>query len=160
MTTIKKVYIVSSGDYSDYSIQSIFLEKDEADAYANIHNTREGSYLDYRVEEHDINPASYLVGVCEIIVWHAQHVPWKAKIENNSAYAVWKENVLNTEFDMFKEYQNMPTPAEILTMKEDGDKPFDEIIFNAWSDKSEEHAKKKLYDYKAKMKALWEGIYE
>jgi hypothetical protein len=51
----KKVYIVTSGSYSDYSIDRVFDDKVLADEYVRIH-TEHGGY-DMRVEEYDVNAA-------------------------------------------------------------------------------------------------------
>ena len=44
------VYIVTAGDYSDYRIERVFLEKDKAYKYCNLMNNRRD---EYRVEEYD-----------------------------------------------------------------------------------------------------------
>jgi hypothetical protein len=45
-----KIYLVSSGEYSDYGIRKIFLNEENALKYANTHNRK---YEDYQVEEWD-----------------------------------------------------------------------------------------------------------
>lgn len=44
-----KIYIVTSGDYSDYSINAVFSTKEKAEEYVQQHGT------DYRVEDYDID---------------------------------------------------------------------------------------------------------
>ena len=156
---IKKVYIVSSGDYSDYGIRAVFASvneqeaKAEAEAYCKLHNERGGECgCDCMVEEWAVNQANYTVGVQEIPVWLATSCSrWPQPIQ------VSKDIVFDNEFEIFPEYRNSPTPVEVLTHKENDGK-FDDFVFKVYSDESEDHAKKKLYDYKAKMKALWEGV--
>lgn len=44
------VYIVTAGEYSDYRIERVFLDKDNAYKYRDLMNSK---YDDYRVEEYD-----------------------------------------------------------------------------------------------------------
>jgi hypothetical protein len=156
----KKVYIITAGEYSDYGIKTVFLDPKEAQAYCDAHNNlRESSYDKFGVEEWDVNTASYIVGVHEITIWHAQYAPWKSKLDPpQDPYYTWEEKVLNTEFDIFKEYKPSPSPAQILTLKESEEVEFDDITFNTCSDYDEAHALRRLHDYVAKMKALWEDV--
>lgn len=51
-----KVYIVTSGDYSDYSITAVFEHKKAAEAYVKVHNIKEHVYRDpYKIEEYPLN---------------------------------------------------------------------------------------------------------
>lgn len=45
-----KVYIVTSGEYSSYGIERVFLDKEKAELYARLHKT---GYGEFQVEEHD-----------------------------------------------------------------------------------------------------------
>ncbi len=45
-----KIYVVTSGAYSDYHIESVFLDKGKAELYAKVH-TNEWYYME--VEEHE-----------------------------------------------------------------------------------------------------------
>ena len=156
---IKNVYIVSSGDYSDYGIRAVFAgvneqeAKAEAEAYCKLRNGEGGECGgECIVDEWEVNQANYTVGVKEIPVWFATHCTrWPQPIQ------VSKDIVLDNEFEIFPQYRNSPTPVEVLTLKEQGG-AFDSFVFKVYSDESEDYAKKKLYDYKAKMKALWEGV--
>lgn len=47
----QKVYLVSSGDYSDYSIERIFLSKEKAEAYMKVSNC---NYLN-ELEEYELS---------------------------------------------------------------------------------------------------------
>ena len=47
-----KIYIVSSGEYSDYSINSVFTDKAKAEACVEIRN-RASNYSVYGIEEWD-----------------------------------------------------------------------------------------------------------
>lgn len=44
-----KIYIVTSGDYSDYRIDEVFSTKEKAEEYVQQHGT------DYRIEDYDID---------------------------------------------------------------------------------------------------------
>lgn len=45
----KKIYIVTSGEYSDYSIDAVFSTKEKAEEYIQQHGT------DYAIEEYDLD---------------------------------------------------------------------------------------------------------
>ena len=44
-----KIYIVTSGDYSDYGIEAVFSTKEKAEEYVQQHGTN------YRIEDYDID---------------------------------------------------------------------------------------------------------
>ena len=46
------VYIVTAGEYSDYRIERVFLDKDKAYKYCELMGNR-NRYDDYNVEEYD-----------------------------------------------------------------------------------------------------------
>jgi len=48
------VYIVTSGEYSDYGINVVFSTREKADAYVKIHN-RGGPYDSAGVEEYEVD---------------------------------------------------------------------------------------------------------
>jgi len=54
---ITKVYLVSCGEYSDYGIAEVFLDRDLAEKYCSIHNTsaQANDCDDYCIEEYKIN---------------------------------------------------------------------------------------------------------
>lgn len=51
-----KIYIVTSGVYSDYKIEAAFLDKGKAESYAKYHDV---SYGGTRVEEYDTQDEGY-----------------------------------------------------------------------------------------------------
>lgn len=66
----KKAYLVSSGSYSDYQINEVFLDKAAAEKCCAVHNTNKGKYNDpYYVEEYDINDGSG-IDTSEQVLWH------------------------------------------------------------------------------------------
>lgn len=62
-----KVYIVTSGEYSDYGIVAVFKTKEEAELLLKQHNY-EGLYYKYRIEEYEfdkpLNRPYYTVSIC------------------------------------------------------------------------------------------------
>jgi hypothetical protein len=71
-----KVYIATVGSYSDYHIERVFADKEQAEKYAELHNKRVN---DMEIEEWDtvsvsIEPSFY------IEVWCEGAEPLKAKI--------------------------------------------------------------------------------
>ena len=55
-----KVYIVVSGEYSDYHISTVFTDPHDAEVYCAVNNGGYvGFYGDYRVEEFEIGKIEY-----------------------------------------------------------------------------------------------------
>ena len=48
-----KVYLVTSGDYSDYGVDAVFTSEELANKFIR---SFEKSYKEFRVEEYDLNP--------------------------------------------------------------------------------------------------------
>lgn len=48
---MEKVYIVTSGEYSDYTIEAVFATREKAEEYVEAHGA------DYRVEEYQVDDA-------------------------------------------------------------------------------------------------------
>lgn len=53
-----KVYVVTSGEYSDYSICAVFLDKKKAQYWTAAQNTEENSSDPYEIEEYDLSDDS------------------------------------------------------------------------------------------------------
>lgn len=49
-----KVYIVTSGFYSDYHIDAVFLDKAQAEYYCALHNLEDAHIEEYDTDEHVI----------------------------------------------------------------------------------------------------------
>lgn len=49
---IEKVYIVTSGEYSSYGIDAVFLDKEQAEMFCATHNSE--NFCGYMVEEYGI----------------------------------------------------------------------------------------------------------
>ena len=52
MSEMNKVYIVTSGVYSDYAIDEVFDNREDAEKYICLHNN--DGYWNMRIEEYDI----------------------------------------------------------------------------------------------------------
>ena len=55
-----KVYLVTMGEYDDYAVYSVWLNRARAEADAaerNAKNAREASWMEARVEEHEVQDA-------------------------------------------------------------------------------------------------------
>ena len=53
-----KIYIVTSGCYSDYTISQVFLDRKKADAYVKLQNSS-SLFRDYRVETYETSDDSF-----------------------------------------------------------------------------------------------------
>ena len=51
---MNKIYVVTSGDYSDYGIDAIFTSRELAQAFINAFKKRD--YDEFRIEEFELNP--------------------------------------------------------------------------------------------------------
>ena len=50
------VYVVTSGEYSDYCIKEVFTDRKQAELFCAVHNDAD-DYNDYRVEEYEADRA-------------------------------------------------------------------------------------------------------
>jgi len=48
-----KIYVVTSGQYSDYGINGVFTVKEKAQKYVDIYNACEADYDSARIEEYE-----------------------------------------------------------------------------------------------------------
>ena len=87
---MEKVYIVTSGDYSDYHIAAVFSTREKAEEYVDAHGS------DYRVEEYPVDDAEVKKNES---IWLVS-VNWKtgkvisANPENLSEYYADKEGTV------------------------------------------------------------------
>lgn len=49
-----KIFIVTSGEYSDYGINRVFLNQENADRYVEVYNRGQTPYNHARIEEYDV----------------------------------------------------------------------------------------------------------
>ena len=65
----KKAYLVSSGSYSDYQINEVFLDKAAAEKCCAIYNAKDKYDDPYYIEEYDINDGSS-IDTSEQVLWY------------------------------------------------------------------------------------------
>jgi hypothetical protein len=56
-----KIYIVTSGQYSDYGIRCVFLSREKAQNYVRYHQSAFDPDYSYRVEEYDTFDENYQI---------------------------------------------------------------------------------------------------
>lgn len=93
---MNKVYIVTSGIYSDYAIEEVFDNREDAERYICLHEN--DGYLDMSVEEYDIYKNAELKNV---------------KV-HYGIYFIMRENGINF-FDIV--YDNKPIETNINRSK-------------------------------------------
>ena len=52
------VYVVTDGEYSDYHIEAVFTDKEQAELYCATHNLKTVSIEEYDTEEHKFESAT------------------------------------------------------------------------------------------------------
>ena len=52
------VYVVTDGEYSDYHIEAVFTDKEQAELYCATHNLQTDSIEEYDTEEHKFESAT------------------------------------------------------------------------------------------------------
>ena len=136
---MNKVYIVTSGIYSDYAIEEVFDNREDAERYICLHEN--DSYLDMSVEEYDIYKNAELKNV---------------KV-HYGIYFIMRENGINF-FDIV--YDNKPIETNINRSKHNYSKSYDGTLplsnRNIFKDK--DVVKKIVYDAVAKFEAEEAGI--
>lgn len=136
---MNKVYIVTSGTYSDYAIEEVFDNREDAERYICLHEN--DSCLDMSVEEYDIYKNAELKNV---------------KV-HYGIYFIMRENGINF-FDIV--YDNKPIETNINRSKHNYSKSYDGTLplsnRNIFKDK--DVVKKIIYDAVAKFKAEEAGI--
>lgn len=136
---MNKVYIVTSGTYSDYAIEEVFDNREDAERYICLHDN--DSYLDMSVEEYDIYKNEELKNV---------------KV-HYGIYFIMRENGINF-FDIV--YDNKPIETNINRSKHNYLKSYDGTLplsnRNIFKDK--DVVKKIVYDAVAKFEAEEAGI--
>lgn len=97
-----KVYVVTSGEYSDYSIDKVFIDESVANNYVEFNNKYGNSYEQY-LEVYDLNEdkkfkevnyvvASYEVNTknntfeLEIDIEKTNNIDWDESISNTTVY--------------------------------------------------------------------------
>lgn len=75
-----KVYVVTSGEYSDYHIVAVFTNEEQAEKYADSLGLRRG-YAEASVEEYDLNPA-----VPDVRRYHFAQVDHEGEVERTGSF--------------------------------------------------------------------------
>lgn len=140
---MNKVYIVVSGEYSDYGIDAVFDNLKSAEMFCALHN--DDSYDDYRIEEYTVNRYAY-----------------QGAIEYGYAYELHNPNY----------YSDIDELEETIMTKHNFQKRVEEYLGYSWarptgrekvpitwmSEKNPEKALKIIQDIIAYNKALSEEI--
>lgn len=136
---MNKVYIVTSGTYSNYAIEEVFDNREDAERYICLHDN--DGCLDMRVEEYDIYKNAELKNV---------------KV-HYGIYFIMRENGIKF-FDIV--YDNKPIKTNINRSKHNYLKSYDGTLplsnRNIFKDK--DVVKKIVYDAVAKFEAEEAGI--
>lgn len=103
-----KVYVVTSGHYSDYSIERVFLDKDKANKFVKYRNGYD-SWKDFKIEEYDSFDDKYEVAEAGSL-WRKATI--KIVIIKNIK-GVYSNQLLEytnliANYEVFKEEENKP----------------------------------------------------
>lgn len=139
-----KIYIVTYGEYSDYSISAVFTDKAKAEAYAEIQN-RGSRYMTYGVEEWDADQA------LPFEVRSVRFYPELIRLGKRAGYA-GAPRVERVEGTM--KVQAMPETIIHKVIAVDGTEMFTGIAYGL----TYEAAEKSLWDHLAKVKAEAAGL--
>ena len=82
-----KVYIVTSGEYSDYGIEAVFSTREMAEKYIATNNTTDYPY-DY-IEEYDIDSDKIITD--NTIYYHYRYMPLHHEIASQIPTFTYKE---------------------------------------------------------------------
>jgi hypothetical protein len=69
-----KVYVVTRGEYSDYSIEKVFLDKEKAEKYAELYEKTNRYADNVNVEEYTIFDDSFDCNLTEPNTYYAQYI--------------------------------------------------------------------------------------
>ena len=133
-----KVYVVTTGEYSDYSIHAIFSDRTVADKYCDVHNHGED----------DIFGDAYIVEEWTLDAWDTKEVA--RKLYSASINLITGERVGQTEY--WDEVRPEIRVPERKSVHWHGFLP-DKITLTAESYVSPEHALKIAGDWRTKLLA-------
>lgn len=130
-----KVYVVTSGEYSDYMIRKIFLDKDKAEEYKKwLPDSND-------IEEYDTSDDDVMNKQYEIRV----ELKWYPNKEENLTARSWKDCEANHNYDYYFNYSD--TWEELVVTRTVSGENFDEEF---WKDKLTKY----IYDLKAYVEYL------
>lgn len=88
-----KVYVVTEGEYSDYGIVKVFLDKEKAEKYAELYEKTERFADNVNVEEYTIYDDSFDSNLTEPIEFYVQYID----LENGKLGWDGKEKIISTK---------------------------------------------------------------
>lgn len=107
---MEKVYIVTSGDYSDYAIEAVFSTREKAEEYVDAHGS------DYRVEEYPVDDAEVKKNESIWLVF----IDWKtgevlsANSENYDSYYTDKVDTVQYKDTGFYKFLNFVLESDSM----------------------------------------------
>lgn len=116
---IDKVYVVSSGSYSDYTIRAIFIDKESADEY--FHELKK-CHSDADIEEHKVGRPDKAIARP---VWYAYISIGTGKITEYSGHRMSEVELpdspiseeINTLIDSYARNKKFHYDAQVTSMK-------------------------------------------
>ncbi|MGG0308325.1 hypothetical protein ABEY43_07075 [Priestia megaterium] len=95
-----KVFIVTSGSYSDYGIDRVFLDEEKAQRYVDLKNTNNQNY---RLEEYDTDDDKIIDEIPYVRVSYSKGSEWE---EDSLKVEIRKGNTLD-DTEKYLNYQNI-----------------------------------------------------
>ena len=92
-----KVYIVTSGEYSDYMIRKVFLDKDKAEKYKEW-LPKSNDVEEYDTSDDDIINKSYKIRI---------DLKWYPNKEEKLIARSWKDCESDYNFNLYHDYSDM-----------------------------------------------------
>lgn len=136
-----KVYVITSGDYSDYRIVRVYLDRDEAERFKAAVNATKPSD-EHRLEEYD-------VGAPQV---EYDGPFWTAWWQQTPAATTWPLEERTHVYEGW--WAGAPLPrSEVYERIAEGDYP--RVCVRGMS---KEHVEKSLHDAVAQVKAEWAGL--
>jgi hypothetical protein len=86
MKKSKTIYLVTSGDYSDYSVDGAYSSREKAQVCIDYQRNRHNSYVDYRIEEYvlDMYLDQLARGLAYYYVYFKDIMQGDAKVQTDS----------------------------------------------------------------------------
>lgn len=132
-----KVYVVTSGTYSDYMIRKIFLDKDKAEEYKKW-LPDSNDVEEYDTSDDDIINKSYEVRI---------DLKWYPNKEEKLIARSWKDCESNYNYNFYSNSNYSDTWEELIVVRTVNADNYDE---QHWKDKLTKH----IYDLKAYVEHL------
>jgi hypothetical protein len=131
-----KVYVVTSGIYSDYSIERVFLDKNKASEYAEWLGSDHVTVEEYDTSDDDIIKKQYEVRI---------NLKWYPDKEEELIARSWKDCESDSNYNYYSNY--IDTLEELVVVRTVNADNYDEQY---WKDKLTKH----IYDLKAYVEYL------